>query len=320
MRLFYSQRLGRFPDVDPSFKLIAFVFPLVMLQITGSAASLVLSAAYLKEVVIALIVFHIVAQFIILTCVLLKGRPISDNQTNVFWTAVFTAWMSPCTVWENNLISKSYFLLVSSSTSIIIHCFSLISISLYISFGDLSSSSAPIFHCHNTTQIEMKNVTLTNQFLINICQSNDSCFPIKRVCSESENSTNFFFTVVLPIGLSLLFVSFLASFCLQFIGNYNTMYKWSKSVCCPIIHFAMLQDLLRNPQETEEFTTELNYILDLAFHNDSTIFQLKDPVEGKTLLISAFMRFAKCDVRSDLLEAVKKIGEKVIHSETKNLV
>jgi hypothetical protein len=278
---------------------------LIMMQITGSVASLVLSAAYLQEIFLALIMLHILTQFVVLKYFLLKGKPISDNQTNVFWTAVFTAWMSPCTVWENNLITKSYFLIVSSSLSIIIHSLSLISICIHISWDELSYHLSPIFHCHNSTQDEMKNVILTNKTYINICQSNESCFPIQRTCLQSENSTDLFFTVILPIGFSCLIVSFLASFCLHLLGNYNTMYKWSRNVwhCCPIIHFAMLQDLLRNPQETDEFTAELNKTLDLAFHNDSTIFQQKDPVDGKTLLISA--------LEGGLFEVVKKIGKMV---------
>ncbi len=246
------------------------------------------------------ILLHVFTQFIVLKFFLLIGKPITDNQTNVFWTAVFTAWMCPCTVWENNLITKSYFLLVSSSTSIIIHWFSLIFICIYIYLDKLSLHLAPIFHCHNSTQVEMKNVMLTNKTFIIICQGNDSCFPTKRVCSESENSPDMFFTFVLPIGLALLFVSFLASFCLQLLGNYNTMYKWSKSLCCPIIHFAMLQDLLRNPKEREEFTAELNDILDLTFTKDPTFFQQKDPVDGNTLLLAAF--------EGQLLDVVKKIG------------
>jgi hypothetical protein len=36
VKLFYSQRLGRFPDVDPSPALVAFVFPFVMVQIAGN--------------------------------------------------------------------------------------------------------------------------------------------------------------------------------------------------------------------------------------------------------------------------------------------
>jgi hypothetical protein len=271
-----------------------------MLQIIGSVATLVLSAAYLREVVIALIVFHVVAQFIVLKFFLLKGNPILDNNNSVFWTAVFTAWMSPCTVWENNLITKSYFLLVSSSTSILIHSLSLISICIYISVDEFSLHLVPILHCQNSTQVEMKNVFLTNQTFINICQSNESCFPIQRVCSESENSTDLFFAVVLPIVFSLLFVGLLASFCLQLLGNYNTMYKWSRKVFCPIIHFAMLQDLLRNPQEKKNFTKELNEILDFAFNKDPTFFQQKDPVDGNTLLLAA--------LEGSLLDFVKKIG------------
>jgi hypothetical protein len=309
VRLFYSQRLGRFLDINPSFKLIVFVFPLIMFQIIGSVASLVLSAAYLREVVIMVILLHVFTQFIVLKFFLLIGKPITDHQTNVFWTAVFTAWMSPCTVWENNLITKSYFLLVSSSTSILIHSLSLISICIYISLDELSLHLAPIFHCQNSTQVDMKNVILTNKTFINICHSGDLCFPIQKICALSENSTDLFFTIVLPIGFSLLVVSFLASLCLQLLGNYNNMYKWSKRICCPIIHFAMLQDLLRNPQETEEFTARLNKLLDLSFAKDPTIFQQKDLERGDTLLLAA--------LESDLFEIVKKIGEMVKNMKQK---
>ena len=62
----------------------------------------------------------------------------------------------------------------------------------------------------------------------------------------------------------------------------------------------MLQDLLRNPQETEEFTAELNKILDKAFHKDPTVFHQKDPVDGNTLLLAA--------LEGSLLDVVKKIG------------
>ncbi len=78
------------------------------------------------------------------------------------------------------------------------------------------------------------------------------------------------------------------------------MYKWSKTVYCPIIHFAMLQDLLRNPQETEEFTAELNDILYLTFTKNPTFFQQKDPVDGNTLLLAA--------LEGSLLDVVKEIG------------
>ena len=87
------------------------------------------------------------------------------------------------------------------------------------------------------------------------------------------------------------------------------MYKWSKSVCCPIIHFSMLQDLLRNPQKTDKFIAELNTILDMAFKKGLTIFQQKDPMDGATLLLAA--------LEGDLHEVVKKIGEMVKKYETK---
>ncbi len=241
------------------------------------------------------------AQFIVLKFLILKGKPFSDKYVNIFWTAVFTAWMSPCTVWENNLITKSYFLLVSSSTSIIIHCFSLISICLHVSLDELPLHLAPIFHCQNSTQVEINSVILTNKTFINICHSEESCFPIQRICRKSESSTDLFFTVILPIGFLLLFASFLASLCLQLLGNYNILYRWSKHVwpCCPITHYAFLQDLLRNPQETEEFTVKLNELLDISFAKDPTIFQQKDPACGDTLLLAA--------LEGNLWEVVKKI-------------
>ncbi len=65
----------------------------------------------------------------------------------------------------------------------------------------------------------------------------------------------------------------------------------------------MLQDLLRNYQDTEIFSAELNDILDLAFKNDPTIFQQKDPMQGDTLLLTA--------LEGDLYEVIKKIGKMV---------
>ncbi len=81
------------------------------------------------------------------------------------------------------------------------------------------------------------------------------------------------------------------------------MYKWSKGVWCPIIHFTMLQDLLENPKKTDKFIAELNTILDMAFEKDSTIFQQKDLVHGNTLLLAA--------LQGGLFEVVRKIGKMV---------
>jgi hypothetical protein len=38
-KLFYSQRLGRFADPDPSFKMIVFVAPFIILIIAGNVYS-----------------------------------------------------------------------------------------------------------------------------------------------------------------------------------------------------------------------------------------------------------------------------------------
>ena len=47
-RLFFSQRIGRFGDVDPPVSNLGLVLPLISLQTIGPVASLVVCAAYLK--------------------------------------------------------------------------------------------------------------------------------------------------------------------------------------------------------------------------------------------------------------------------------
>jgi hypothetical protein len=74
VKLFYSQRLGSFADVDPSPKMVMFVFPLIMLQIGGPVLSLVLLAAYFKALVVLYILFIILTQLIVLHHLYFKGK------------------------------------------------------------------------------------------------------------------------------------------------------------------------------------------------------------------------------------------------------
>ena len=207
-----------------------------------------------------------------------------QDATNIFYTSIFTAWISPCTVWSNNLGHKSYFVLISSTASILTHIECLVSILFFKSNAEHSNYLVPIFHCQNITQLNIKNVIVSNSSYINLCNGNDTCLPIQRVCSESENPTDQFLNVVLPIGLTLLFISFLSSVCLQLLGNYYTMYKWSKAFfCCgPIVHLSMLQDLIGNLEKSEFY--KLNELLEWLLKNDRSIFQKRDPVHGDTLM------------------------------------
>ena len=284
--------------------MIAFTFPFILVQIIGPIVSLVLCAAYFREMILLIILIHIIIQFLPNKCYVYKWKSYEDikslyiketyeeysnvkakqDSNAIFYRAVFTAWISPCTVWSNNLAQKSYFLLISSTASILTHITCLVCILFFNSNDELSTFLVPVFHCQNITQLNLENVIVSNSSYINLCNGNDTCLPIQRACSESENPTDQFLNVVLPIGLSLLFISFLSSVCLQLLGNYYTMYKWSKAFfCCgPIVHLSMLQDLIGNLEKSEFY--KLNELLEWLLKNDRSIFQKRDPVHGDTLM------------------------------------
>jgi hypothetical protein len=48
IKLYYSQRLGRYPDPDPTLKMILFISPFITLLIIGPLFSFVLMATYLQ--------------------------------------------------------------------------------------------------------------------------------------------------------------------------------------------------------------------------------------------------------------------------------
>ena len=142
IKLFYSQRLGRYPDYDPSIKMIAFVALPVMILISGPLTSVVCMAAYFHEKVFACILIIIVVNASVLKSPCLedklypytylsnlyesyeleavpedvKTRAKQDKEA-ILITALFTSWISPCTVWANNIKCNSYFLLVSISST-----------------------------------------------------------------------------------------------------------------------------------------------------------------------------------------------------------
>ena len=118
---------------------------------TGPLYSLIIAAAYFDGFVVVVVAVIIAANFLILKYAYYKGAPFpelnvlyaksdetekiqSDEEEGmaesqlIFFRAIFTAWVSPCTVWANNLRCKSYFLPISSVTSLTIHCLTITSI------------------------------------------------------------------------------------------------------------------------------------------------------------------------------------------------
>jgi hypothetical protein len=157
--------------VDPSIKMIIFATLPITLQLLFPLFSLILMAAYFKEFVIACIAIITTLNLAVLTCqsnqeyhikrlyaskdetkmkkMMKKGKQESEE---IFLTAIFTSWISPCTVWSNNMKSKSYFLILNSLTTLLGHAVGIVSIFILSYFevfkmDPLQTKNQPITHC-----------------------------------------------------------------------------------------------------------------------------------------------------------------------------
>jgi hypothetical protein len=298
----------------------------------------VLFTSYLGEFILLSILININVQYLILDCIVTKEHSFVErevlfkrsnhenhinvndkeksklNSNKIFWTPVSTAWLSPCTVWSNNLTRKSFFLLVSSAASLLVHICSFICLWVLSAFDKIPASLPPIIHCSNSTNISMIGSSNRSFFdMIKICHNNELCLPVQRVCSESELPSDFFNFTVGPLGLSLLALSLLASACLQQLGNYHTMYKWSNWIFCfsPIVHFSMLQDYLRHPQASNNVDITLSQLSELTLKRIKLMFHQKDPLHGDTLLHSA-IEGEQYEVLQNILYLVKNRLQQII--------
>ena len=180
IKLFYTQRLGRFQDVDPSLKMVAFVALPIVILISGPLVAVICMASYFKDKVIVYIVINIVTNGCVLLLLPVLRRKLYPKFSNIyqrfeseegendvylgereiertFFTAILTSWISPCTVWANSYRTKSYFLLVSSFTCLLLHT-SGVAIIIYTAmyYPPSSFENPPITHCFERGII-MKN-------------------------------------------------------------------------------------------------------------------------------------------------------------------
>ena len=169
VKLFYAQRLGRFRDVDPSIKMIIFAALPITLQLLFPLFSLILMASYFKVYVTVCIAIIILANAAVLKSKCLKqklecnisflykfsndiytkGKKESEE---IFFTAILTSWVSPCTVWCSSLNLKSYFLIANSLTTLIGHAAGIASVFILTYFevlkmDPLQTGNPPITHC-----------------------------------------------------------------------------------------------------------------------------------------------------------------------------
>jgi hypothetical protein len=119
VKLYYSQRLGRYSDIDPPIKNIFFVIPLILLQNLAFISVWVVITAYLEVYTLLCVLSVMFVVFIIIGCtsnsVILREKAVCDgtprDQVNsetkrLFAITVFTSWVSPCIVLSNNRQSR----------------------------------------------------------------------------------------------------------------------------------------------------------------------------------------------------------------------
>ena len=171
VKLFYCQRLGRFPDIDPSWKMTAFTLAFVVLLLIGPIYSLVITTAYLRGWVTVGILFIIVCHSVVtkLPCLEEKLFPLSallyttyptytfstngetqeiNDSRLVLFIANVTSWIAPCTVWTNTLRRRSPFLVLSSTICALGHFFLLSSVFAFSFYAEFSPvDNPPILHC-----------------------------------------------------------------------------------------------------------------------------------------------------------------------------
>jgi len=137
VKLFYSQRLGRFAEIKPSINMVLFVFPFAVFLIAGPVFTLIIFASYVKlGIILVIVILTVLASLLVSKCLISRQRnfgkenaPISyefkeiaaGQQKGILIITALTSWITPCIVWTNNFVAKSYFLVSSSATSILAH-------------------------------------------------------------------------------------------------------------------------------------------------------------------------------------------------------
>jgi ankyrin repeat protein len=186
VRLFYSQRLGKYREPDPSIlsKQTLIAIPICIQNAIYLSAWIFLSAyvkvhvlwcicivIFLNFVAIQNFVFRLNSSELVFDA-MLNGVPEGQWESEsrkIFNTAIFTSWISPYTVWANNKpieilkkrLGKSnmskYFLLISNATTSItliiilsIYCYGVFSVDNF----DVANNP-PLAHC-------FRNETLNN--------------------------------------------------------------------------------------------------------------------------------------------------------------
>ena len=293
IQMFFVQRMGRYSDADPSLKAQLFIFPFVFLQLTGPVFSLVLAILYLREYVFILCfligllnwiqIYYTTGHWTKCQSEYVTKDQLKRARRKVTFIAAFTSWISTSSVGLYDKTFRSFFLLFNSSLSIACHL-----ISTTIAWGlanaetGLSIEQYPLTQCltvanmanhnFNTSEIIDLPFIFSTLRVVKQCKNVVDCEKFIRICEVNEYPADTMNTYIVTIAFALLFLSFLASFCLQILGNYKNLHGWSKKLLCshPVIHYTLIHDWIRE--------SKFEQIESVIAHLDSQVINTCDPV------------------------------------------
>ena len=210
-------------------------------------------------------------------------------------TAVFTSWISPCCVLINNFKKKTFFLAASSLTSTISHliCLCLLNFALN-TCKSFEISEAPAIYCFKDFTLIPNQSNFSHIIgydkTLKLCYNGETCHKVIRLCSNGESPNDLFNQIIFPLAIVMMLISFASSICLQMMGNYFCLYKWSSYVFkTPIAHPSFLQDYLMNRKDVSlKIQDEMDEVFESIITNNPTIINQKDPLNGETCMHAAF--------------------------------
>ncbi len=281
-KLYFSQRASIFFNSDPPLKNILFVAPFIAVLQFGILASWIFLVAYLKVWSLVCTAIILLIYFITIESIVFQWKPIRDDFENailaddeiknvskrivdvgdIFWTAIFTALVCPCTVWYEptkpllkiqgkHTLTKLFLPL----SNLLIITMLAISVSCLHTVTDFKmANNPPLTFCfaneygnqsNQSMYFKLVNSTLTSEsrWPLDFCLGSD-CEPTVRICAEGESETLLFDVVVLPILIFSLLLSLMSSLCLFYISNFDNLYDWSKALKFPIVNPILLQQYL----------------------------------------------------------------------------
>ena len=189
--LYYSQRLGKYSEVNPTIPMQLIILPIIMVQQLMPLFSLVLMATHFRENVLVCVLVILVANFLVLESPCLKKNIFRDiifafyddqdelgkeERDTIFWKAVLTSWVAPCTFWKNS----SYFLIVQSLTTMCLDALGIVATLLYDYHADWSKIVyPPVIHCSQL----LKNISRRYRYILaNITMST---IPLKSTKNQT---------------------------------------------------------------------------------------------------------------------------------------